>query len=97
MARTSIDRDSVEYVKIPVTSPPSVSLGTQTVEVAITDPVNRPEEADWNSAEWHDDKTVRFLIGPGAFPLAEGTHRVWLRLTDEPEVPVLIAGSITVT
>lgn len=96
MARTSIDRDSVEYLKVPITAPADVTLGTQTVEMAVLSPETRPIEDDWNTAEWADSTTARLLLGPGALPLAAGTYKVWLRLTDTPEVPVLTAGTITV-
>lgn len=95
MARTSIDRASVEYLKVPVTTPPDVTITNQTVELAVLPDTARPVEEDWNTGEWVDN-VARILIGPGALPLEAGTYKVWVRVTDMPEIPVLTAGTITV-
>ena len=95
MARTSIDRDSLEYLKVPITTPPDVIINTQSVEIAVMLPEARPLEEDWRTAEW-SGTTARILVGPGAQELLPGTYKVWVRVTDVPEIPVLVAGTITV-
>ena len=96
MARSSIDRDSVEYVKVPVTAPDGSDLSTQAVSIAVIDATARPVTGDWKTGSW-DGNTAKVLIGPGALPLAPGNYKVWVKVTDSPEVPVLVAGTITVT
>lgn len=95
MARQSIDRDSVEYVKVPVTAPADISITSQPVSIAVVDVAARPAPGDWKTASW-DGNTAKTLIGPGVLPLSPGTYKVWVKVTDSPEVPVLVAGTITV-
>lgn len=53
-----------------------------------------PADADWQPAVWSTQQGRYFaacLIGPGGAPalaLAVGRYDVYLRLTDNPEVPV---------
>ena len=96
MARSSIDRDSLEYVKIPVTTPPGITISSQVVEIAVVAQTGRPGALDWRTGSW-EDNTARILIGPTALALTAGTYNVWVRITDSPEKPVLLAGAITVT
>lgn len=91
--RTSIYRDSKEYLRIPVTPPAGVTIAAQVVEVAVLPVGQAPIETDWQTASWSGN-TALLLIGPGLTP---GQNRVWLRVTDSPEIPVLLAGTITVT
>lgn len=97
MARSSINQDSLEYLKVPVTAPVGVTIDTQVVEIAVMAPASQPEEADWRNAEWSDGNVARILIGPGEKVLTPGSYMVWVRITDTPEIPVLTAGTITVT
>jgi hypothetical protein len=96
MARDSINRDSVEYVKVPVTAPAGVTISDQEVEIAIVETAAQPIEADWRTATWSAN-TARVLVGPGSQQLTPGVYKVWVRVTDNPEIPVLSAGVITVT
>lgn len=97
MARSSIDRESVEYIKVPVTPPSGVTISAQVVEIAVVAQTSRPITTDWRSATWVGTNIAQVLIGPGQLQLAAGTYNVWVRVTDVPEIPVLIAGTITVT
>lgn len=96
MPRSSIDRDSVEYVKVPVTPPAGIDITAQPVSIAVTDAAARPVAADWKTASW-DGNVAKTLIGPGVLALAPGSYKVWVKVTDSPEVPVMAAGTITVT
>lgn len=61
-----------------------------------------PVETDWKSASWATEKgryLARCLVGPGgapATPLAVGRYDVYLRLTDNPEVPVRRVGALQI-
>lgn len=69
-----------------------------TVEAAFKAPGVNPGALDWVAASWVTVNQNKFfalcLVGPGvgaAINLAAGTYRMWLRITDNPEVPVLAA------
>lgn len=65
------------------------------VEVAFKAPGVDPTGPDWHAATWETAGTsyyARLLVGPvGGLVLAVGTYRMWIRITDSPEVPVLEA------
>lgn len=96
MPRTSIDRDSVEYVKVPVTTPAGVTITSQPVSIAVVADTARPVTGDWKTATWNGN-VAQTLVGPGVLALTPGNYKVWVKVTDSPEVPVLSAGTITVT
>ncbi len=90
---------SVEYVRVPVTA--SVTLDLQTVEMALTPrtATGLPPETpvSWLAAQWVGDagltRSCRTLIGP----LTPGAYDCWVRVTDTPEIPVRVAGTVTAT
>lgn len=73
------------------------------VEVAFKLPGVNPAAPDWKAGSWEIQGAsffARLLVGPGvgaAIDLPVGTYRMWLRITSNPEVPVLEApGNIRV-
>lgn len=82
---------SVEYLIIPLTSPDDIT--TNVVELSLD------EGLTWRPCERTAPKAARLLVGPGTAvgALPVGTHRVLIRITDAPEVPVLDAGRLYVT
>ncbi len=64
-----------------------------------------PQSSDWKAASWTTDLTqtphafyARCLVGPGGTTtLAAGTYRLWVQLTDTPEIPARPVGDITIT
>lgn len=97
MARSSINVDSLEYLKITVTPPAGIFLTTQPVSMAVVTPNVQPVVADWAAAEWAEQNTARLLFGPEQNSLSAGVYNVWIKITDSPEIPVMKAGTITVT
>lgn len=82
-----------------------------TVEIGFSD-ARETEPATWNAATWETSEKLRLtvggtivetpykaaiLIGTGATDLAQGLHAMWLRITDNPEVPVRFVGFLEVT
>lgn len=65
------------------------------VEVAFKAPGVDPAGPDWHAASWETASAAyyaRLLVGPaGGLVLAVGTYKMWIRVTDAPEVPVLEA------
>ena len=94
MARTTIDRDSIELVHVPVTAPAGTDLSIVPCVVAVLPKGTRPDVDDWEEADW-DAATERFarLVGPFT---EVGNYGVWLKATANPETPVIPAGYITV-
>lgn len=87
----------VLFAADPTTSPVQVAFPARGVE---------PVESDWRAADWRTDSAVtppvyyaRCLVGPmGTVQLADGLYDVWVRVTDNPERPVLRApGGLVVT
>lgn len=75
-----------------------------TVQFAFTD---GSDPAAWVAGAWETstdpdtDQTsyvARCLIGPGSSnALTKGKWYAWVKITDSPEVPVILAGTILVT
>lgn len=63
-----------------------------------------PAGGDWKPAQWETEtkgplKTylASCLVGPGGIvTLAAGRYAVYVKVTDNPEVPVIAAGVLTV-
>lgn len=73
-----------------------------TVEVAFKAPGVDPTGPDWHAASWETSGTnyyARLLVGPGAggLVLAVGTYHMWVRITDNPETPVVeVPGTVRI-
>lgn len=87
-----------EYIKTTVTanvnptaSPPQFAFKASGVE---------PEEADWVNGEWESNAApyvARLLVGPGGTAeLPDGKYKAWVRLTANPELPVLQFDTLTI-
>jgi len=83
---------STEYILIPVTA--SVNVLDDTVAWAFTD--SGADPTTWTSGDWDPDGKARILVGPGALALTKGLRDVWLKVTDNPEIPVRRVGQLTV-
>jgi hypothetical protein len=93
---------SKEWVKVPVQVTES-GVGRDptgdTVQMAFVAHGVNPGSSDWKAAAWETADGIylaRCLVGPAAVVLAVGTYAVWVKVTDNPEVPVLRVGSLTV-
>lgn len=95
MADETRDRDSLEYLTVDITADVAVS----DVDLAITTQSARP--SSWTAASVTDN-VASVLVGPGgtvelepaSFPY---TYVVWARVNDVPEIPVMRAGTLTLT
>jgi hypothetical protein len=104
----SIPATSREYVQVPVRALSAglpVDLSADTVEMAFLTSSAAPTSGDWRAASWDVDSTgsparyrAQCLVGPGGTAeLAAGVYNVWVRVTDNPEVPVRRAGQLRIT
>ncbi|MGW5477700.1 hypothetical protein [Streptomyces sp. NPDC004008] len=104
----SVDRSSREYVQALV----DITVGTQpynptvdVVEFAFTAVNERP--VTWYTGAWDGTSPLpgtttyraQILIGPGSPgpTLAPGKYQVWIRITDNPEQPVISFGWLSIT
>lgn len=80
---------SIEYLDVPVTA--DVEL-TMDVELSLD------RGTTWTAAAWTGDagttRTARLLLDSTG--LARTRHPVWVRFTDLPEVPIILAGFLKV-
>jgi hypothetical protein len=96
---------STEYRRWPVAvsaAGAAVDPTTDPVALAFKADGSAPSSGDFVAAAWEtEDSThyARVLIGPagtGTVTLAPATYRVWLRITDNPEVPVIPVDTLAV-
>lgn len=60
-----------------------------------------PASGDWHAATWQTFGGAHYavcLVGPanGGVVLASGTWTVWTKVTDSPEVPVMLSGYLNI-
>ena len=94
-----MDRSSLQELLTPITArsdPTSYS-----VRVAVLPDGQRPEDADWHTAEWHTIDGVPhagLLVGPGgAIQLSPGVYRTWIEIAASPEKPVVASPRFNIT
>ena len=104
----SFSRLSTQYVSIPVQVTQNGSSHDPTghnVQFAfMPTPTQLPGNSDWVLAAWTDNPTnilypyvAQCLVGPsGAITLGTGTYVIYIKITDNPEVPVLIGGQLVI-
>lgn len=88
---------SLEYLRVPVKA--AVDPINDLVEFAFTDGPE-PGDADWANGGWEDTGPpyeARILVGPdGDVELDEGLWTTWLRISHDPERPVIMAGLVEI-
>ena len=97
---------STDYIQVPVRAYVNRSAYDPTsddVQIAFIAGNASPAGDDWNTAGWNTPVPsvyqAQILVGPAndGITLAPGTYTVWLKITDNPEVPVRAAGYLTIT
>jgi hypothetical protein len=99
---------ATEYVLIPVSATKSGEPYDPTgdaVQFAFAATATYvPQDSDWVSGSWDTDPanilypySAKCLVGPaGTITLGIGTYVIYIKVTDDPEIPVLIAGQLSV-
>lgn len=103
-----MSRLSTQYVLVPVQAT-QVGLpynpSGDTVRFAFMPQATQvPGSSDWVAAAWDVNTTsvlfpysAKCLVGPaGTITLGLGTYYMYLKITDAPEIPVLIAGILQI-
>ena len=100
---------SLEYLVIPVAATQNGNAYNptgDTVQFAfMPTPTQVPAGGDWVAGSWETDSSdilypysARCLVGPGGtIALGIGNYIIYLKITDNPEIPVLIAGQVQVS
>ena len=100
----SVSHLSLQYVSVPLTvttldGAPYDPTGDVVQMAFMPTATQVPQDSDWQTAEWSTDTSnliypyaANCLIGPGGtITLGIGTYVIYLRITDNPEIPVQIA------
>ena len=91
MFKRTLQRGTTEYLDVLVRS--DVDLGNQTVEVSFN-------KTDWFPAEWTGtaglERKVQVLVDDSRLPANVNQATVYIRVTDEPEIPILAAGAVQI-
>jgi hypothetical protein len=108
MPGTSISALSTQYVLGPVRAWVAGQLYNPTadiVQMAFVAGSAEPATGQWNTASWawttpvNGYYAVQCLVGPGTggVVLAQGSYSVWVKIIDNPEIPVINTGTLTIT
>lgn len=91
---------STEYVAYRVTATDytgaALNIGTDSVSIAFLAPGAKPTSSDWQSASWISSGVAGILVGPGGLTVAVGSYIGWVKVTDNPEIPVIPAGILEI-
>lgn len=101
MAGIAISSLSTVYVQVPVYATIGGSAYNPTndvVQMAFTQNGANPGTGDWHTASWTSGPgagsyLAQILVGPnGGQNLATGAWSTWVKVTDNPEAPVINTG-----
>ena len=104
-----MSRLSTQYVLVPVSATKAgVSYNPTGDAVAFSfmpTATQVPGNSDWVVGSWQTDTSsllypylAQCLVGPaGTITLGLGSFYIYVRVTDNPEIPVLVAGLLQIT
>ena len=101
----TLSRLSTEFVQIAVAATVNgapVNPTGDTVQMAFTKDGAIPGSGDWHGASWETAGITYYaqcLVGPvnGGVVLTPGTYSIWLKVVDNPEVPVRSPTQLKIT
>ena len=92
-----LSSQATEYVHTTITIDGATPASSPPVDFAFLPTCATPDATtQWSPGEWVAG-SARILIGPAGLPLAPATYSVWVRVVDDPEIPVLPAGILTIS
>jgi hypothetical protein len=107
LANLSKSRLDTSYVQVPIQAilnGESYDPTNDPVVLAFMANWALPGSSDWNGGSWSDSTApgiflAQCLVGPAnsGVALDQGTYTIWVKITDNPEVPVINAGTLTIT
>lgn len=108
MADLELSVLSLEYVKVPVEATVNGAVFNPTsdvVKMAFVALGVNPQAGDWKAAVWETQAPgtanviylAKCLVGTGGtIALPVGTYVVWVQVTDNPEVPIKLSGTLKI-
>ena len=108
-ATIGLSQLATEYVLIPVQATKSGIPYNPTADTVVfafmPTPTQVPQNADWVAGSWDTDTanilypySAKCLVGPaGTVTLGIGTYIIYVKITDNPEIPVLIGGQLQIS
>jgi len=100
--------DGAQYVRTEIVLDADPTAGVVSLQLTAHDAA-APSSTDWQTGEWEAvgltpdaeglyAAVARLLVGEGqVLDPADGVHRVWVRIDDTPETPILPVGWLRVT
>lgn len=89
---------STQYIRVPVTEASGADPTADSVSMAF--PVTGEEPSVFYSGSWVTISGINYarcLVGPSASATLEvGYYDVFVKITDSPETPVLLSGTLEV-
>jgi hypothetical protein len=99
LADLQISSASLQYVRVPISEATGGDPTGDPVTFAFPDPAAEPTV--FYTGSWSTLNGIyyaRCLVGPGgAVQLPAGFYDVYVKVTDSPEIPVLLSGVLEVT
>lgn len=77
-----------------------LSPSADPVQFAFTTVLADPLGGDWVTASWRSGGppyVAQCMVGPAGHVLGKGDYRVWVKITDSPEIPALRVGFLRVS
>lgn len=107
MKRRRISHLSTEFVQVEVRGEKNGEEYDPTADpvwMAFVAPGTQPAAADWKGGQWETETAgplatylASCLVGPsGIVMLPQATYAIFVKFTDNPEVPVIAAGVLEV-
>lgn len=98
---------SLQYLTVPMNvtkdGAPYNPTGDNVQFAFLLNIAGTPQSSDWVSGSWDSYPNYNYpyvakcLIGPGGTTqLSVGLYVIWVKITDSPEIPVLIAGQLKI-
>jgi len=106
MADLTLPAATLEYVRFPVRATVNGAAYNPTADAVqlafLTSEAAQPVGGDYKAGSWETGANstylARCLVGPaGTVTLTAGLYYVWIKITDSPEVPVMLAGTLEIT
>jgi hypothetical protein len=100
-------RLDTSYIQVPVQAVingQAYNPTSDVVALAFMSAWALPASPDWHTGSWTGSTApgiylAQVLVGPenAGVDLTQGTYTVWVRITDNPEVPVINSGTLIIT
>jgi hypothetical protein len=94
------------YVQVPVQAildGEAYDPTADVVQLAFMANWGQPTGEDWHAGSWSTSTApgiylAQCLVGPAndGVNLTVGTYTIWVQITDDPEVPVIVAGTLAI-